>query len=803
MTLRLLRPRLTLAIILLSCMGTCLQPACAQTDSVGIVLKDFNIPAGALDDTLIAISEQTGTALAYRPELVAGKKAAAVVGRLSTYGAINRALQGTGLQLFRTSAGGLTVQPINILAHPLDTSQETRRTPDSVTALSPAEYLEVRGVVKSFVATNSGSATRTDTSLMDTPQSVSVITRDVITSTQAITVEDTLRRVSGITIGAATGTAGVDTIVARGFTAAVTTDGLNQADSTSSSSGITMPAIGIARIDVLKGADSILAGNSQPGGVVNVVRKRPEEEKTLQVNAQIATFGDGLISADYGGAFTTDKHFMGRFLISGNRAATSYLGYEGKKIGYVAPSLRWKFDATDVTIGYEVNSQRNPPAVTTYLGLAGPVRIGRPLGNRSESNYSNNQTPYFDFTQNLPLGIQLEVKGQYQRTDQIAKIWSYILYNVDGTGAYVAQGQRSKTIAYSGSVTLKKKIITGPVSQNVVANFSYQNSTNIFAGAFGSAYTEAAPLTEVYLPKVRGIPNWAGSPQYTRQNQISLQDQITMFSRFHILASITRAHIRNVISFGYGEPSTPHARTQWLPNIGGVINLTKNINLYANYMRSFNDQSSYRTSANSVAAPSRGKTIEAGVKTEWFSRRLQVSSDIYKASANNTPYSNFPSLYYIISPSGQTTRGVDFNVTGKLFTGLSVIANFSYTNVKKNVSNQMSQFLGKVPKETYSVWATYDIGFRALPGFGIGVGVTGRSGYLGGASGEVSGAKAYRMPSQQSVDLSVFYKKKNISMNLGFKNLLNSKLYGDYAYSNAVQMLLGRTIMLTMTYNDY
>jgi len=733
--------------------------------------------------------------IAYQPEQIARKSAPAIVGRMRAEDAMARALAGSNFQLAHLSTGTLTLVP----AAPTANSTGIRPPSGWYTAAGDEEKINVFGHVnRNFVVTNASDATRTNTPLINTPQSVTIIDNKVIASRQAITTEDVLRLASGVTIGSsAGGSTNTSTVVIRGFSANVSTDGLVQSSSNSSAAGLGMPAIGIDTVAVLKGADTILAGSSDPGGVVNVNRKRPDAKTTRQINAQLGSYWDGLVSGDLGGALTSDKRLMGRVVISGQRSASAYLDYRGHTIAYIAPSLRWRTNSTDVIVGYEDNYNESAPAPFTYIGASGPVHIRHPLDNPNSYRYNNNETAYFSVKRRLPWKLSFEAKGQYQRTDFGTKFWSTTVLDQGAYALAMPVAQRIRTNSYSGIGILHGDWQSGPIRQVALASFSYESTIDNYSSAYGE--TQFTPISSINFYHIRDVPDLSSVTAIKdKQDQFVLQDQLAFYDRVHILASISHAHIG--VASGDLEGGSAYKTTHgaWLPNIGGVIAVTKNISLYANYLHSFHDQSGSLIGPGLYAPPSRGSDVEAGFKTEWFNKKFQVSSDVYQNKASNTVYNVVNSLYSSLFRSGQKTKGVEVNVLGRIITNFDVIANYSYTSVVRGEANSSSYYLGSVPAHTYNVWATYDLPESIQKGLGVGAGVTGRSGY---AAGSNVGASTYRMPSQRSVDLSIYFARGSYNATLGFKNLLNARLYGDYAYQGIVPMLPGRTVMFTLTKN--
>jgi iron complex outermembrane receptor protein len=151
-----------------------------------------------------------------------------------------------------------------------------------------------------FVGTDTGTATRTDTPIAQVPQSIQVVTKDLMKSRQAQSAIDALRNVSGVTVEQKNG---FTTVQVRGFATLPMIDGVTAGGHPGVSGGGEPPMVGVERIEVLKGADSIVGGEMEPGGIVNLVRKRPQKQLSREVTLEAGSFGHVM------GAYDIERRF--------------------------------------------------------------------------------------------------------------------------------------------------------------------------------------------------------------------------------------------------------------------------------------------------------------------------------------------------------------------------------------------------------------------------------------------------------------------------------------------------------------
>jgi iron complex outermembrane receptor protein len=317
-------------------------PLRAQTQgtSPGAPLQ-ISIAAQPLAEALNDWARQTRIQLVVQQSLVAGKTAPAISGSLTPRAALDRLLAGSGLAA--TMEGNAAV----VKAAPAASSGTS--TLPAVTVVADGEE-SATGRVQGYVARRSATGTKTDTPIIETPQSISVITADRIEAIGATNLKDAL----GYTPGVSTTTYGADSrydwISLRGFDAyspGFYLDGLPLRNN--STWGVWRTEnYGAERIELLRGPSSVLYGMSGPGGVVNVVSKRPTAEPVREMQLQVGDHNRKQVAGDFSGALDADGKVLYR--ITGVlRDAQLPAAKEADDRTYIAPSLTWK-PSSDTTL---------------------------------------------------------------------------------------------------------------------------------------------------------------------------------------------------------------------------------------------------------------------------------------------------------------------------------------------------------------------------------------------------------------------------------------------------------------------
>lgn len=293
----LLRPSV-LAVCLAMSSPMLAHTAFAQTSKSST--QTFDIPAGSLDATLTRIARQSGQIISIQPEQVQGCSAPAVQGEMSAEQAYRQALKNSGLELFVTGSGAYNLRPVP--AGTTTTLPEVKVLADQETASGP---------VRGYVAKRSATGTKTDTALIETPMSISVITRDQMDAQAVQTVEQSLRYTAGVL----TEITGYDLRYAslniRGFDATLYRDGLKVFKSGTYGDWLSDPQ-GVERVEVLKGPSAVLYGQGGPGGLVNQVSKRPTDTPINDVSVAVGNHDRYQTSFDLGRPLNEDGTLLFR-----------------------------------------------------------------------------------------------------------------------------------------------------------------------------------------------------------------------------------------------------------------------------------------------------------------------------------------------------------------------------------------------------------------------------------------------------------------------------------------------------------
>ncbi|WP_321912678.1 TonB-dependent siderophore receptor [Burkholderia cepacia] len=734
------------------------ESALAQTVAI-------ELPAQPLSEAIATLARQAKVNILVADVPQANRRVPAMSGKLTVREALTKLLENTGLKAEQRRDGTwVIVAPSTTISKPLSSNAN-----ETATVLPTINVADTRAPADlGFVTESTTTATRTDTPISQTAQSIQVINQEAIKSTQAQSVVDALAyTTSGVGI-TDTGM-GSPVITIRGFSAKTMSNGVNDAGngSTQSPNSLGVPMAGIERIEVLKGADSILSGVMDPGGVVNVVYKQPTAVPVHELTVQTGSYGNWLGAIDLGGPLTLDNRLTYRFVLSADRAGESFGGYDGGKSFYVAPSLGWKSGSTEVVVGYQHNVQNKPPVPITEISeVSGPLPLNGQSLLPSVDSLMQSDTLYASLKQQLGPYFLFESKSQYQ-TSRSKTAWS------DQTSETysIINGQFS-SFGFDTDNHLRAKFAIGPIRQTLLVGFDYQKY-------WSDTYS--------ILPSI--TPGQYGYYDFGKFyfSNVYLQDQLS-WGRLHVLGSIAHG-----TTWGGTVPS----QSAWVPNVGVLYQLTDSVAVYANALRSFTPQIGELLLDGESAPPATGRSVEAGFKFNFLDDRLSLTADVFRSAVMNqaTPIPGNSGGFFYLS-GGRVTRGVELNATGRLLPGVNLISSYTYGNTPKS-----SSVSGDLPRHTGSLWLTWDLPGERWHGWGVGAGLQARSGY----QLAVPDLPVYRVPGQMQTDLSVYYRAKRWNTTLAVKNLFNRTLYQPDAATDGtigfVNVNPGRLIYLTSRYD--
>jgi iron complex outermembrane recepter protein len=637
----------------------------------------------------------------------------------------------------------------------------------------PDEEIVVTGERNRYRAPNASTATKTDTPIRDIPQSIQVVPQQVIEDQQTVSLEDALRNVSGVR--PANNNVNVSnqaTFNLRGFS-----QGSIFRNGFPTRSNSLIEVAGIEQIEVLKGPASVLYGQSEPGGIINIVTKKPLENPFYSASFQIGSYQLYRPTLDISATLTDDKSILLRMNLAYTNAG-SFRDFVDSESIYVAPVLTFKFsDQTRLMIDLEyLSDDRTFDNTIPVIGKQpGDFPISRFLGEPGDKKQT---TDFFagylfehDFSENWKLRNAFRYHS-YQGDREVFRTGS--LRNDNRTLNRTYQDFSIQTKEFSLITDVVGKFSTGSVKHIVLLGIDLRRQellnqgrtsrANLPIDVFNPIYGTPIPTSNFRVSDFKETTEWAG---------IYVQDQISLLDNLIIVLGGRFDFVNNINNFD--GPDTDFQDNAFSPRVGIVYRPIEPISLYASYAKSFNPQSGF-TVSGSPLEPTTGEQFEIGVKTEFLNGKLATTLAYYDLAKQNiaTEDPNNPDFSVLIGE--QRSRGVELDIAGELAPGFNLIASYAYTNARITRDNTGLEGLRpfNAPEHTGSLWLTYEFQLGSLKGLGLGTGVFAVSRNEGRDG-------TYFLPGYTTIDLAAWYKfsigKSNARVQLNVKNLFDTEYY--------------------------
>ncbi|ODU61519.1 MAG: TonB-dependent receptor [Comamonadaceae bacterium SCN 68-20] len=750
-----------------------LQCAAAQT-------ARFDIPAQPLAPALAALAAQAGLQLAFAPELAAGRQAPAVQGTHDVADALRALLAGSGLQ-GRVQGRTLVVER----------PARTGATLDEVTVRASTEPESATGPLRGYAARRSATGTKTDTPILETPQSLSVVGAEEIETLKAQSLQDALGYVAGISR-----TEGLDRttdgIFLRGFQSSNV--GTYLRDGTPYTvnyyNGRQEP-YGLERIEVLKGAASVLYGASAPGGIINTVSKRPTTERLRELNLELGSFARKQVSGDFGGALDADGEWSYRLTFLA-RESDSFINHVPDDRTYFAPALKWQPSArTSLTLLGEYHQDK-----TAYVyGLPGPGTVLPNANGPMPRNLYTGEPGYDKFhLTRYSVGYLLEhaFNERFTLRHNLRYYHAQNAYNNAGIWGLAsdqrttldrdAQDRWDRSSATNIDTSLQYQGTHGSVQHTALIGFDYSTPRHET-----ERYNRSGKPLDYYAP-VYGqplgpaVPAGNSSTLQTKRMGLYLQDQMKIGEKWVLLLGGRYDTLRyDERAFFTGEKWADGEKSNAFTGRAGLVYLGEGgVAPFLSYSESY-EPTEGRDREGRRFKPTTGTQIEAGVRWQPPGADTLVSAAVYQLTRDNLTVTDPEDPNYAIQHGRVRSRGAELEARTRVGRNAHLIAAYAYTDARTVRASplQPAQEGARsiaVPYHQVSLWADYDFGAFGLPGLKVGAGVR----HMGEARGMAHGTPV-SVPSFTLFDAMVGYHTGPWRFALNLSNLADKTYIGSCA----------------------
>lgn len=675
--------------------------------------------------------------------------------------------------------------------------------------LSELDMVQIDGHKKKFKVDKVSPSLRLQSPILEVPQSIKVVTSQLIADQQVFDIVDGVtRNVSGTT---RTGhwDAQYANISTRGTSIPAFRNGMN----------LKMPwgpladdAATIDRIEFVKGPSGFMMANGEPGGIYNIVTKKPTGENRSSVSLSGGGFNLGRAAVDLDGKLSKDGKLLFRLnLAAQTKGSYNKYNYTDKYV--IAPVVSYQIDSNTLITAEYTTQRVEAQALGTYgfspkgYGDTPPsLFIGDPALDPNKLS-DHNVTLYFNHKLNRDWKVNAQV--------------AYVNYELKGGTPWpskiAANGDMIRYLNISEELAINKnaqfsiqgELKTGPVLHRIMGGVDMGNLKTWGDFTGGNQDIRLTPLNgdqgifNIYQPRY-GIPA-ANIPIFDRSRSIQVRSGANTYATN---LTYTGAYIQDELRFleeklrltlaGRFTHAVTVGKTNatqisdnvFSPRVGLSYSITKDFSAYTLYDQSFLPQSG-QDFYGKVFKPVRGNNIEFGLKKDWFDGKWNATAAIYKITKKNvlTPDLDHidPAQNWRVQLGEIESKGIEIDIAGEIVKGLDVVLNYAYTDAivtKDNTTDPAKNLVGShvanSVKHITNGWLSYR--FKKEGSIFNGFGLTG--GYqlqLDRFTG--SNAREPNLPDYIRFDAGASYEKGKITISALVNNLLDRKLFTQGSYT--------------------
>ena len=665
----------------------------------------------------------------------------------------------------------------------------------------------VTGQLDGYRAVDSASGTKTNTPLIDVPQSISVITAQQVQDLQIRSVADVVRFLPGVSAGQGEGHRDQINLRGNNTTADFFVNGLRD------DVQYFRSFYNVERIEALKGSNAMIFGRGGGGGVINRVTKVAQlDDNRYQATVSADTFGSYYVAGDVNAT-------LGRVALRVNGLYEDLNNHRdafGGERYAVNPTLAAEIGAsTRIDLGYEyirddrVVDRGIPSAFAgSVTNPAGPLSGFRDsfFGQRGVNN-TDFEASVFNarLESRITDNLTFTATGLYGDYDKVyANVFAataIVTNAVTGARTFGAEAYIDPTTRknYIGQANLEWRVSTGPIDHVILIGGEYtrQDSTNARTNGFpnpavigtsGSRRATGIPLTKnPVFPTFFFIPGRLGNDNrnfVSDLDQISAyaQDQISIGEKIDLIAGLRYDRFDNTVTNLFASPA-PLAATRvddlWSPRVGLVFKPVPAASLYVSYSRSFLPQSGDQfLSFNATAAtlkPEQFDNYEVGAKWDIIPK-LTLTTAVFQLDRENTRAPG-PVAGQIVQTGAQRSSGFELSLVGNIIPKLTTSLGYAYTKAEITATTTAApngRRVGQVPRNQLSLFNRYEVSDK------LGIGAT--LYYQSAQFATISGAT--RVPAYTRIDGAIFYKLTDkIEAQVNIENLTD-KTYFPSAHND-------------------
>lgn len=669
-------------------------------------VNTYAIDAGPLGAVLGRFANEAGVLLSFDAALTNGKHSPGLQGRYSVEQGFAQLLAGSGLQAVSTGADSFGIRPESVAGDVLELSTM------SISGKAPGSITEGTG---SYTTYSTSSSTRLNLSLQETPQSVTVLTRQRLDDQKLDDLVEALDATAGITVKTYAYGGDSPTIYSRGST--INNFQLDGVPTSSSMANYLHDMTQYDRVEVVRGATGIMSGLGNPSATVNLIRKRPTSDPQVSLTTEAGNWDRYGSGVDMSGPLTENRNIRGRLVADYKHQHGWTDNYQQAKTSLYGIGELDLNEDTLFTLGFShIKRDTNSPTSAFPMVYTN--------GNKVDMDASDNDSPtwaYYDHELSSVfaslehrLASGWNVKSELRHSQH-----RYDYMHPSVTQFSLVEGSTNSTMNVSrGDGTTKQDnldtYVTGPFS---LFGRQHELIAGITLLQQRVGYDSLTRTSSNVIPDIFTWVEDTPKPSFEKTGKNSgreYQNSAYLNSRFHftdntsllIGSRLTDWKWDNEsVTFSTGNRSKSRNRESGIftPYLGIVHILDETWSIYASYTKIFQPHDSFIHQYVTNPAPEEGATYETGIKASFNEGRLNANLSLFRSNQDNLAvWSNTTYTYEMYNDT--TTEGVELELNGEITTGWNFSSGYAYSVTRNNEDKRINTL---APRHSLKTFTTY------------------------------------------------------------------------------------------------
>ena len=751
--------------------------AVAQSNIVAsTAVQTYNISAGSLQTALISFVKQADVKVFTDPALLSGKTTQGLQGNYTAQDGLKHLLGDSGLQAVPQGKGYL-VQKLQIAQSDIGQTEKESTLPTITVSAK---------VSSGYTVPKISTATKTNTPLIDIPQSISVVTQEAIKDQNILSMSDAVRYVPGM--GISQGEGNRDALVFRGnrSTGDFFVDGIRD------DVQYYRDIYNIERVEVLKGPNGMIFGRGGSGGVINRVVKEASWSPIQEITAQAGSFNAKRVALDVGQGI--NEVAAVRLNAMYENSGSFRDGVDLKRYGVNPTVTIMPTNNTKVVLNAEYFKDER----VADRGI--PSFQGRPLNTNVSTFFGDPNRSLSDselkavnalIEHKFDNEVTIRNRTRYATQDKFYQNVYPNAVNAAGTGVDInAYNDTTQRNTFFNQTDLLFSLNTGEVKHDLVVGLEigHQETDNLRnTGTFNNTaatFVNVPTSNPITTAPIAFTTLATDNHSVMKQTSLYAQDQIKLLPQLQAILGLRydryEVDFRNNIT-----ASDINTSDNFLsPRVGLVYKPIETVSIYTSYSLAYvpraGEQLTSLTVTNKALEPEKFKNVEVGAKWD-IQPNLALTTAVFKLDRTNVIIQDPNNTALSILGGGQSNKGFELGLAGRVTSAWSVMGGYTYqdgqiTNTQSAAAKK-GAVLAELPKNTFSLWNRYDF----TPGWGVGLGVINRSAMYTSTDNTV------RLPGFTRVDAAVYARiDKNLRAQLNIENLFDTKYFASAHNNNNI-----------------